>query len=289
MQVGSDTTNYRAVEAATGRKMDRLRAYTWTGNNHGFILALKAAGYGVDVSYKFRFPNGQVIQSSTIPAAGGHAGAIDADLVLFEKVVAQLGEDDGVGYEHEEDAKTAAQSGSPAQLNAATTYCVARGRQAYGHSGVRVFECWTGYDLIHREPQFRLSGQVADDIMLDLYGVVGTPLLDSYGNDFRYVMQVYPGKGIKLGELNFTPDPAGGMGRAAAMNQIRTDIEKQFPVVKSACLWQGGGGLTLSQPELVALKTGFFAPKTAPTPPPATTTPVDNAKLAQLKTLVAGL
>jgi hypothetical protein len=110
-------------------------------------------------SYKFRDT-----KTGTIPATSVTSHAIDADLDAFDQTMEQLTRD-GVrgphrkGYEHEEDAKAAAASGNPTQLNAAVTYCIDRRKTQAKAAGLQTFQCWTGYDLLNREPLYRVSGQ----------------------------------------------------------------------------------------------------------------------------------
>lgn len=289
--VGSDEANFRAVEAAIGRPVDVIRCYRWKGANHASLTALAAAGYTLWVSYKFRDNAGVPIPATTIPAH-----AIDADLDVFDQVMeglrlapARPGGGYGLaihrkGYEHEEDAKAAAASGTPAALNAAVDYCIGRRKSQAVAAGLQSFVCWTGFDLLNREPLFRPSGLAADVIMLDPYELAPAgawpSLVASYGQDFNYLRAVY-GKPICLGEVN-APNTAGPGRQAAWLNQARADLTAQFPEVDGACLWQGG---TLSETlaELQAMRSGFFAP-----PAPATVA-VDAGKLASLKALAAAL
>lgn len=263
MLIGSDEINYKTVEAAIGRKVDVIRAYRYKGQNHQSLLALASAGYGVWASYKFRDANGTVAAT----AVTGHQ--LDADLDVFDSTMEQLAKGargpHRKGYEHEEDAKAAASSGTAAQLNAAVTYCIGRRKAQAVAAGLQSFTCWTGYDLLTREPQFRPSGQAADVIMLDPYELAATgpwtSLIASYGQDLNYLRTVY-GKPVCFGETN-APNTAGAGAQAAWLNQARHDLEAQYPEVDGACLWQGGN-LVETEAELALMKTGFFAPSVPP-------------------------
>lgn len=287
MLIGSDETNVKAVEAAIGRQVDVIRAYRWVGANHQSLAPLAAAGYVVWASYKYRLPAGSIIAAATIPT-----GAINGDLDLFDQVMERLAPSPKgphrKGYEHEEDAKAAAAAGNPAQLNAAIDYCIGRRQAQAKAAGLQSFVCWTGFDLLTREPQYRPAGQAADVLMIDPYELAPASippwasLVASYGQDFNYLRAVYPGKPVCLGEVN-APNTAGRPGAQAAwLNQARADLQVQFPFVDGACLWQGGN-LSESPAELGAMRAGFFAP---PLPP---TVPVDAGKLAAAKQLVAAL
>jgi hypothetical protein len=259
MLVGSDESNYKTVEAAIGRKVDIIRAYRYRGTNHKTLLDLAAAGYGVWASYKFRDT-----KTGTIPATSVTSHAIDADLDAFDQTMEQLTRD-GVrgphrkGYEHEEDAKAAAASGNPTQLNAAVTYCIDRRKTQAKAAGLQTFQCWTGYDLLLREPLYRVSGNDVDVIMLDPYAgnLPGPSMVASYGQDLNYLRTIYKGKPVCFGEVN-APNTGPAGSQAAWLNQARHDLEAQYPEVDGACLWQGGD-LSESAPELALMKDGFFA------------------------------
>src|SRR5581483_3764511 len=134
-------------------------------------------------------------------------------------------------------------------------------------AGLQSFVCWTGFDLLTREPLYRPSGLAADVIMLDPYELAPaapwSSLVASYGQDFNYLRAIYPDAGICLGEVN-APNTAGAGRQAAWLNQARADLEAQFPAVDGACLWQGGN-LSETPAELALMRSGFFAP-----PSPAT-------------------
>jgi hypothetical protein len=284
--VGSDEQNYKAVEAAIGRKVDVIRAYRYKGQNHKTLADLAAAGYIVHASYKFRDA-----ATGTIPATSVSNGAIDADLDVFDQTMESLKPNPKgkhrKGYEHEEDAKAAAASGVPAALNAAVTHCLDR-RKAQGKAaGLQTFQCWTGYDLINREPLYRVSGNDVDGFMLDPYAgaVPGPSLVASYGQDFNWLLKIYPHlQFICLGEVN-APNTGPAGSQAFWMNQARHDLEAQFPVVDVACLWQGGPNLTEAPAELALMKDGFFA-VTAPPPDLAAQLAAAKAQAAALQAQV---
>lgn len=281
MLIGSDEINYRSVEAAIGRPVDVIRAYRYKGQNHASLLALAAAGYGVWASYKFRDGSGTVAST----AVTSHA--LDADLDVFDQTMEQLKRGGRgphrKGYEHEEDAKAAAASGTPAQLNASVTYCIDRRKPQAKAAGLQTFQCWTGFDLLLREPLYRVSGLDVDGYMLDPYELAPTgpwvSLVASYGQDLNYLKATYPNlQFICLGEVN-APNSGGAGMQAAWLNQARHDLEAQFPAVDGACLWQGGN-LSETAAELAAMKGGFFAAGTVVDPQIA-------ALQAQVASLVA--
>lgn len=298
MLIGSDESNYKAVEAAIGRKVNVIRAYRYKGQNHQSLTALAAAGYLVQASYKFRDQNG------TVPATAVSQGVMDADLDVFDQVMEKLpkvawGAHEKC-YEHEEEAKAAAASGTPDELNTALAHCINRRKPQAVAAGLEVAVCWTGWDLLTREVPFRASGKLATRIWLDPYELAASgnwvSLVASYGQDFNYLAKVYPGIKIGLGEVN-APNTAGAGRQAAWLNQARADLEAQYPQVYSACLWQGGN-LTENAAELALMRSGFFAPSLPPRPPaptptpgpaPSPTTTVDTVKLAELKALAAAL
>lgn len=282
MLVGSDETNYKAVEAAIGHKVDVIRAYRYKGQNHKSLAQLAAQGYLVQASYKFRDGNG------TVHATDVSNGVLDSDLDVFDETMETLvkvpqGPHEKC-YEHEEEAKAAAASGTPDQLNAALAHCFGRRKAQAVAAGLLGAVCWTGWDLLTREIPFRASGKLADRIWLDPYELAPNgpwaSLVASYGQDFLYLSKVYPGVKVALGEVN-APNTAGPGMQAAWMNQGRHDLEAQFGTqVYSACIWQGQGNLTETPAELALMKNGFFAPGT----PISTGTTVTPAQLSALKT-----
>lgn len=281
MLVGSDEQNYKAVEAAIGRKVDIIRAYDRIGSNSSRLTGYAAAGYIVHASKKLCLVNGTPVAAKSIPT---HAQ--DADLDSWNAVMDGLKANPNGPHikivEHEEDAKTAAGSGVPTDLNAAIDYFIVRHPDtAACINGV----CWTGYDLLNREPLYRAAGAKATTHLIDPYELVATgnwaPFIASYGQDLNYLSKIYPDAPIYLGEIN-APNTNGVGAQAAWLNQARADLEASYPLVKGASLWQGGN-LSETPSELARMKTGFFAPAK-----PAMAQ-VDPAKLAQLKALAAAL
>lgn len=288
MLIGSDEQNLRAVEAAVGRQLDFVRTYDRFGaRNLDRLTAFAKAGYLVMGSQKFATQAGASIAATSI---SGHQH--DSDLDTWNAVMDALPAVPQGPHikirEHEEDAKTAAGSGVPTDLNAAFVYAAKRNPDtAHCENGV----CWTGWDLLTRGVIWRVSGDAVRHHIIDPYEMAPSgnwaPFIASYGVDLNYLRTTYPGEPIWFGETN-APNTAGAGKQAAWLNQLRIDCEKSYPEVKGGALWQGGN-LTETPAELALMKSGFFAASARPAPPapPAPTTrPVALADLKALSDLV---
>lgn len=275
--IGCTIDSLAVLDAQVGAKVP-LRDYFWDKQNPSYVAGLAKDRPGI-MSWKFR-------GAGTFPAKNFTAGKYDADFNAYLDDLLALGMLAPVAVtEHEVDAKTAATSGTPAELDAALLHAskLCRAHPLWKSSGAKVGVCLTGYDLVDRGPLFAAVLADCDVIVLDPYAGPASSEDSVAGPEIDWIVAKYPGKEIQLGEWGI---PTGHPNRSQAVTDFVAVLNTpRYKALTAAYYWNGSGFLimgTADQPALVA------AIKASLTPPDPLQGQL-NAALAQIVTLQAQL
>jgi hypothetical protein len=272
--IGCTVPTSGVLDAQAGTKIG-IRDYFWDQHNPGYLAGYANGRRGI-LSWKFRTNTG------VIPATDISSGKYNTDFNTFLSVVLNLGMYEPViAVQHEVDAKTAAQSGTPAQLDQALLKCsgLMRNHPLWKNSGAKVGVVLTGYRIADADRAPAFAGPLADCdvIVTDPYATATTTLEQEIADDLAYVAKTYPGKELQFGEWGV---PSTKSTRVQEITNFAASLKTApYAGVTAAYYWEGTGYGVMGTPAQAALVNAIKG--SLPANPPTTDW---QAKFAALQT-----